>query len=328
MSLSMYYELNGKNLDRYLVDTTSEYISDDGNFKKLTLENVSQIIDYSKENYDEIQKNTLEYILENCRFTVAAKKWMEKKIKEIAQKSIFNFSSEETLIKNKEEEIESFQDALILGEIIGKEVKNKKERNYFIVESIVRKDFNSLIEKILNFLRMNDKLIYYFISIFLTLIFFSYLILSYRSSNLVGAKTPIISSFPTFKVPFHLQKSVSYSYLNFPRNKYYLDSSFIKKLNQLKSILIKNPNMKLEIIGYTSVQGKVERNIQIAQLRATFVYNYFIEYKIPRERLEIKTYVASEREIISSSYDHNYYRRVIFRLKSMELSALNQVREI
>ena len=300
MSLSTYYEINRKNLDRYLLDFTNEYISDEKKLNKLTLEKTEKIINYAKKNYNQIQKDTLDYILENCNFTIVAKKWMEKKIKTIEDANYQDVSFPQKSFFLEKEENDSLKDTVVFGKLIEKKFK-KEDKNHFIFEPTNKISFKN-INKLYNLIPK------YFFKILLlgSSLFFLYFYFTYKQAN------PIQSN----SIPQSVQTSLSH--LTFKQNHYILDESSIQTLTKIKEILYKYPNSKLEIIGYTSVQGKVEKNIKITQLRVIFTKKFFIENKIERRRLETKIHIAPVSEIKSLNRSNNYYRRVIFRLKPLE----------
>ena len=76
----------------------------------------------------------------------------------------------------------------------------------------------------------------------------------------------------------------------FDTGKSTLRPTSIAELDRLKEILIKNPDLKIEISGHTDNQGSDEFNRKLSESRARSVVNYLISNSIISERLTFKGY--------------------------------------
>lgn len=69
----------------------------------------------------------------------------------------------------------------------------------------------------------------------------------------------------------------------------------------LKKAMDKDPNLVIEIGGYTDNSGAYSKNVQISQQRAKFVYDHMIESGYPAERMSYKGY-GPAKPIYSNRY--------------------------
>lgn len=69
----------------------------------------------------------------------------------------------------------------------------------------------------------------------------------------------------------------------------------------LKTALDNDPNLTVEIGGYTDNSGAYAKNVEISRQRAQFVYNHLIESGYPAERITFKGY-GPEKPIYSNRY--------------------------
>ena len=68
-------------------------------------------------------------------------------------------------------------------------------------------------------------------------------------------------------------------------DRYYLKPEAKVVLDKISKILISNPNLKLEITGYTDALGKDDYNLNLSKLRSKSVVNYLLKKGISPERL-------------------------------------------
>ncbi|WP_333820940.1 OmpA family protein [Ohtaekwangia sp.] len=73
----------------------------------------------------------------------------------------------------------------------------------------------------------------------------------------------------------------------------------IAEVENIKELLITNPNLNVQINGHTDNTGNAETNKVLSLKRATAVVNYLIEHGIAASRLSAKGY-GSERPIVSN----------------------------
>jgi outer membrane protein OmpA-like peptidoglycan-associated protein/tetratricopeptide (TPR) repeat protein len=105
----------------------------------------------------------------------------------------------------------------------------------------------------------------------------------------------------------------------FESDSYNLNEESKSNLNALKSILLNNPELKIEVAGYTDVKGTTEYNYELADKRAQAVIDYLIISGISRSRLLKKVYGKSDYVVENSNPDgsdnpegRKYNRRVTF----------------
>ena len=107
----------------------------------------------------------------------------------------------------------------------------------------------------------------------------------------------------TFKVPakvdmeikpIELNKSYRINDIYFPFNSYELTQESKAVLDQLIEFLKENPDISIQIQGYTDNIGKDEVNLKLSDNRARSVYSYLISVGIDDTRLTYKGYGESE----------------------------------
>jgi outer membrane protein OmpA-like peptidoglycan-associated protein len=105
----------------------------------------------------------------------------------------------------------------------------------------------------------------------------------------------------------------------FAFDSYELDEQAKKVLESLKSVLLNNPVLKIEVAGYTDAIGSKEYNMKLAGKRAKAVTDYLESAEIPASRLILKSFGESNFAAINSNNDgsdnpegRKYNRRVTF----------------
>ncbi len=91
-------------------------------------------------------------------------------------------------------------------------------------------------------------------------------------------------------LPIELNASVILKNIFFELDSYELQDKSKLELKKLIQFLNKNPNVTIEISGYTDNQGSREHNTELSTNRAKTVYNYLINKDIPVSRLSYKGY--------------------------------------
>jgi len=98
-----------------------------------------------------------------------------------------------------------------------------------------------------------------------------------------------------------------------------LDETAKEGLEQIKSILISNPDLKIEVAGYTDAKGSSAYNLKLAKKRARSVIEYLVSSAIPSNRFVCKAFGQSNFAAINTNRDgsdnpegRKYNRRVAF----------------
>ena len=98
-----------------------------------------------------------------------------------------------------------------------------------------------------------------------------------------------------------------------------LDETAKEGLELVKSILISNPDLKIEVAGYTDAKGSSEYNLKLANKRARTVINYLVSSAIPSTRFILKAFGKSNFAAVNTNRDgsdnpegRKYNRRVAF----------------
>lgn len=88
-------------------------------------------------------------------------------------------------------------------------------------------------------------------------------------------------------------KSVVLRNIFFDTNKYELRPESMAELSRLESILVENPQIRMEISGHTDSDGSAELNQKLSENRAKSVVEYLVERGIDRSRLTYMGYGAT-----------------------------------
>jgi hypothetical protein len=98
-----------------------------------------------------------------------------------------------------------------------------------------------------------------------------------------------------------------------------LDETAKEGLEQIKSILISNPDLKIEVAGYTDAKGSSAYNLKLAKKRARSVIEYLVSSAIPSNRFVCKAFGESNFAAVNTNRDgsdnpegRKYNRRVAF----------------
>ena len=105
----------------------------------------------------------------------------------------------------------------------------------------------------------------------------------------------------------------------FPFDSYKLDDEAETALEALKSILVSNQGLKIEVAGYTDEKGSSDYNLNLAGKRAKAVIDYLVSEAIPASRFELKSFGESNFAAVNTNRDgsdnpegRKYNRRVAF----------------
>jgi outer membrane protein OmpA-like peptidoglycan-associated protein len=105
----------------------------------------------------------------------------------------------------------------------------------------------------------------------------------------------------------------------FDFNSYKLNDTAKTGLELIKSILTNNPDLKIEVAGYTDAVGSTEYNYKLADKRAHAVIDYLTSAAIPASRFVCKAFGKSNFVAVNTNRDgsdnpegRKYNRRVAF----------------
>ncbi len=105
----------------------------------------------------------------------------------------------------------------------------------------------------------------------------------------------------------------------FAFNSFELDSQALPVLEELKSVLISHPELKIEVAGYTDAVGTSEYNLQLAGKRGKAIVDYLTSAGIPASRFVSKAIGESDFIAVNTNEDgsdnpegRKYNRRVEF----------------
>lgn len=105
----------------------------------------------------------------------------------------------------------------------------------------------------------------------------------------------------------------------FDTDKSTLKSMSYTELDKLVDIMVKNPNMKIEIGGHTDNIGSKAHNLKLSQARAEAVVNYLISKNISADRLQFNGYAFDEPIATNDTPEGRAQnRRVEFKIISNE----------
>jgi len=76
----------------------------------------------------------------------------------------------------------------------------------------------------------------------------------------------------------------------FDLNKSTLKPEAIKVLNKIGAYLVKHPDMKVEVRGYTDSTGPKAWNMTLSKKRAVAVFNHLVGIGVPTERMKVEGY--------------------------------------
>jgi len=82
-----------------------------------------------------------------------------------------------------------------------------------------------------------------------------------------------------------------------------LDSMAIQALEELKTILISNPELKIQVSGYTDAVGTPQYNLQLAEKRGKAIVDYLTSQAVPVSRFISKAYGESDFIAVNTHED-------------------------
>jgi outer membrane protein OmpA-like peptidoglycan-associated protein len=105
----------------------------------------------------------------------------------------------------------------------------------------------------------------------------------------------------------------------FAYDSYDLDKTAKEVLEQVKSVLINNNDLKIEVAGYTDAKGNFEYNLKLSEKRARSVIKYLESAAIPVARFVCRAFGESNFAAVNTNRDgsdnpegRKYNRRVAF----------------
>jgi len=114
-------------------------------------------------------------------------------------------------------------------------------------------------------------------------------------------------------------KFLAFKNILFAYNSFDLDSVARETLEEIKSVLVSNPDLKIEIAGYTDAKGPSEYNLILARKRVSTVTGYMTSRGIPVSRFVRKAFGESNFVAVNTNKDgtdnpegRKYNRRVAF----------------
>ncbi len=129
-------------------------------------------------------------------------------------------------------------------------------------------------------------------------------------------KVKINKQFDFTKSAIESRKYIFNYSVYFGSNKSKLKSKYHKKLIEISKLLMNNPDLGVEINGYTDAKGKEKNNIILSNLRARSVIQILVEHYVMPQRVILKGYGETKATKINNEKD----RRVdinVFQLKNI-----------
>lgn len=78
--------------------------------------------------------------------------------------------------------------------------------------------------------------------------------------------------------------------INFDFDRYYIKDIYKKELERVAEVLKNNPNMKIEISGYTDDVGNEKYNLELSKKRALAVRDMLVKMGVDPKRITVKGY--------------------------------------
>ncbi len=97
-----------------------------------------------------------------------------------------------------------------------------------------------------------------------------------------------------YLVPMTVGQTVTLKSLIFEQSKTNITSASYEELNQLVSILKKNPQMVIQLEGHTDFKGRAALNMELAQSRVEAVKDYLVSKGIKSKKIKLKAYGGSK----------------------------------
>lgn len=111
------------------------------------------------------------------------------------------------------------------------------------------------------------------------------------------------------------QTSIRLNNINFGSNSADLSSESFPELGRVITLILDNPNIKIEIAAHTDNVGNAVYNLTLSEKRAQSVVNYLLDNNVPAERLVAKGYGLT-KPMVPNTTDENkaMNRRVEFKI--------------
>ncbi len=90
--------------------------------------------------------------------------------------------------------------------------------------------------------------------------------------------------------PIRIGQQTTLRNIFFEFDSYKLKPESITELEQLRSFLLRNPKLKVEVGGHTDSKGTEQYNQHLSTQRARVVYQYLVDHGIDKSRLSYKGY--------------------------------------
>jgi outer membrane protein OmpA-like peptidoglycan-associated protein len=109
--------------------------------------------------------------------------------------------------------------------------------------------------------------------------------------------------------PIIVGHSITIENILFEKSTSILLISSYESLDQLALFLIQNPNIEIELIGYTSSEGEPHANQQLSENRAIAVKEYLIGKGVDSERMRTSGYGSSKPLFKNDTEEHRALNR-------------------
>ncbi|MCX6155197.1 MAG: OmpA family protein [Candidatus Kapabacteria bacterium] len=103
------------------------------------------------------------------------------------------------------------------------------------------------------------------------------------------SESKIIKDYYLFAKNLHLFYSPHQAIASFSANSSNIDHDYFDNIKLLSQILQDNPDLTLEVIGHSSIEGSSEENIEIASLRSGSIFNMLIQYGVKPEQIKVRS---------------------------------------
>ncbi len=267
-TMSYYKAIKGKKLDKRLLEIAEKSISKKGD-GRISLTDAKLLLQTVKDGnkYTEIEKQTMEYIRNNYKFTESADKWFRTEIRKWAATKQTKAKSNEL---KKSNGVDTSEVIPLVEDIKGTET---------IIPPPTIPRMEALPEEIEP---PTKKLTWIWILLVILLGILLLLVWKYGCN-----KPPIeknISLQPT-SLPEFSWEDVEKTKFSFQKGKAELSEESYPTLDKIAKLLKTNPSWKLKIIGHSCDVGTEKVNNKISLTRAEIIKNLLIERGIEKERI-------------------------------------------
>jgi len=268
--MSYYKAIKGKKLDKKLLEIAEKSVSKKGD-GRISLADAKLLLQAVKDGnkYTDIEKQTMEYIRDNYKFTESADKWFRTEIRKWVATKQTKAKSNQELKTSKE--IDTSEVIPLVEDIKGTET---------IIPPPTIPRMEALPEEIEPPTKKLNWAWILLLILFVVILFF--FVWKYGCN-----KPPIeenISSQPT-SLPEFSWEDVEKTKFSFQKGKAELSEESYPTLGKIAKLLKSNPNWKLKIIGHSCDVGTEEVNNKISLTRAEIIKNLLIERGIEKERI-------------------------------------------